>query len=181
MTTVDVDDQPMNDIRDIIYRKPSVAVRAAIHGLEINRHRDDFILDMVTFGTSGYRQGKPICFGCMATCALQSITNTQLTHDTIGAGDRWLAVKSNRATVDAFETAIERLRRRMPSTLYEMCRLTYDERDSLPQVVPVSAKCKDIHRTVGRTVLSGNPQDREINDAIFDLTDFAELLEAKGF
>lgn len=152
-------------IRDIVRRKPSVAIRATIHGLQTHRNRDDFKLDMGTFGTS--RGG--VCVGCMATCALQSITNTTFTTDTIHFPGRCKATNALTCDVSDFEEAIEEVRCRNARRLYRYCGLNEDEVESLPHYVAQSV------------LLCGQPSQPEVDLAIGRLSAFAEELEAKGY
>lgn len=68
----------MRKIKDII-SKPSQALQAMIDGLRNQDSRTFFEVDMLTYGTS---RGQT-CFGCAATCAIQQITQVNLTPQNI--------------------------------------------------------------------------------------------------
>lgn len=92
-------------IRDII-SKPSQALRAMCQGLIEQDKREDFEVDMGTFGEM-YADIKK-CFGCAATCAISKIANVNFTLGNID--DRTLRARySNLSLFDLrrFEEAME--------------------------------------------------------------------------
>lgn len=54
--------------------KPSEMVRAMINGLRRQDEREDFHIKMDKWAGLGSLDGKPVCFGCAATCAVQELT-----------------------------------------------------------------------------------------------------------
>jgi len=58
--------------------KPSDALQAMVDGLKAQSKRDDFEIDMRTFGM----KGMTICFGCAATCAIQQLAGIDFTMKT---------------------------------------------------------------------------------------------------
>ncbi len=69
-------------IRDIV-TKPSQAIHAMCSGLERQSQREDFIVDMYTFGYSD----KDFCYGCAATCAVQEIAGKNLLPSDFSIGN----------------------------------------------------------------------------------------------
>lgn len=181
--SVAIDPAPAPSIKTSIYRKPSIAVRAAIHGLQTNRERPDFTLNMRTFGTltelePTHKNGVRQCFGCMATCALQSITNTSLRVGNISSPEsRAIACDQSYWDVKSFEKAIDYLRVNNPNHLYTLCEV--DHIPGLPSRVPVSRSFTTNNHE--GYVLEGEPSNAEVDTAIERLTLFAEKLEKLGF
>lgn len=164
---------PAVDIKAMVHRKPSVVVRAAIHGLQTHRNRDDFIIDMHTYGSVGYNPttGGNLCIGCLATCALQSITNVELTTDNIaGTSSHAEAVSCDFVTVASFETAVNNLRFDDPNLLYSFCGISSYDADRLPASVGI-----------GNWLKQAKQSKHELDRAITELTEFATKLESLGF
>lgn len=163
---------PTFDLLTSLYHKPSIAIRAAIAGLNNRRNDPTFRLNMDTYGRSALAGEKKLCFGCMATVSLEAITNTYLTSDVIDVV-RWRANACNadHGDVDKFEIAMNAVRCNDLSRLYNFCNVNQADRESLPQRVNGSPFY----------LLEGSPTADEIDYAIDELTKCAETLEAKSF
>lgn len=158
------------DLRAAVRKKPSVAIRAAIAGL--NKRKDDpkFVFDMDTYGR---REVSGTCFGCMATVSVESITNTDLTVKTItGTNNRADSCGVAYEALDDFEFSMNAVRCNDLYSLYHFCGVTREEQESLPTSVIDNGN---------RYLLDGTPSTREINYAISALDIVAKQLEAKGF
>lgn len=59
--------------------KPSDAIKAMWAGLNAQSKRDDFIINMGTFG--GQNRFSKQCFGCAATCTIQQISGIDFRPD----------------------------------------------------------------------------------------------------
>lgn len=68
--------------------KMSDIIDVMVYGLETQSRRDDFVIDMHTFG-SVYIAYPGMCFGCAATCALSTLTAIPFTEDKCTSED-WL-------------------------------------------------------------------------------------------
>lgn len=92
--------------------KPSDAVMAMILGLEEQSKREDFVIDMESFGMRRKLEGRGIvCLGCAATCALQKMTGINLTEDVIcGNATRAEALKMQALEMEVIEIMFDRLR-----------------------------------------------------------------------
>lgn len=175
------------NIKQTVNRKPSVAVRAAIHGLQTARVNPNFVLHMGTYGDVADKE-KNICFGCMATVTLQSIANTAFDIRSVGfTSTRAAACDANHNEVLDFEWAINQLRLGGTFPLYRFCELVTDDvaKNDLPTYVPGlpfngDALSHAPNSGLGQ-LLSGCPEDNELDVAIARLTLLAELLESKGF
>lgn len=93
---------------------PSLAVRAAIEGIEHYRSHPNFKFNLRRFGGSyGY-----ICYGCAATAAVQWIAKTDLTPDNIGNRHlRAAFLEFEFGDLEGFECAIDGLRCGCPDSL----------------------------------------------------------------
>lgn len=80
------------------------AVEAMINGLLTQDQREDFRIDMNSFG----RTSQQICFGCAATCAVQQLVGINLKADTIT--HRYETLNVDRGDIYEFEHAINALR-----------------------------------------------------------------------
>lgn len=173
-------------VKELIHRKPSLVVRATIHGLQTASTREDFRLNMNTFGDTGKSGDKRVCIGCMATCAMQSLFNVTFTASNIDSAARRANVAG--LTHNPFgdyydlEVAVDRVRQGLTSKLYNICGITWGEWPNLPAEVPaVSRQDKTYAANAIGVVLAGVPSTTELEVAIERLTLLAEQLEAKGF
>jgi hypothetical protein len=106
----------MPTIKERLENKPSKAVRAMVEGLRDIKTRDDFEIDMSSYGDSD--EEGTICFGCAATVTLMRVTGVTFTPDTIGQDrvDRMIAMGMDPTDtfsyyeLQAFEMAINNLR-----------------------------------------------------------------------
>ena len=111
--------------------KPSQIVRAMINGLYKQSKRENFQIDMRTFGANRRKMlaayhdysmpKRKTCFGCAATCALQEITGIMLTQDEIS----YTLYRERAAGLDGtrrFEQAVDYLRRGNLLGFYEYCK-----------------------------------------------------------
>jgi hypothetical protein len=97
-------------IKDILNNKPSAAIRAMIDGLKEQSLRDNFVIDMSTFGGLSTRDYS-LCVGCAATCAAQKIAKKNLTVQTISDVElRADALSFSCYDMAKFEKAVDRLR-----------------------------------------------------------------------
>lgn len=94
--------------------KLSDALQAMVDGLNKQSKRQDFAVDMSTFGMAE----NGICFGCAATCAVQELAQINLTEDCIeNAYDRAATFNVTVYDLDTFEKAIDTFRRGNPYVL----------------------------------------------------------------
>ena len=91
------------------------AIQAMIDGLFAADRRADFVIDMATYGSAS----DTICYGCAATCALQQITNCQLTHKTIYCKGQYL--DDDIYFIRRFESAIDSFREGISVPLQVFC------------------------------------------------------------
>lgn len=180
MSTAIESPQEKFSVRKAVHRKPSVAVRAAIHGLQTNQDRKDFQLDMSTYGDI---QNGEVCLGCMATVSVQSLANAHFTvADIQNYRLRANACKAERGEVHLFEYAMNSLRLNDSEMLYEFCGVLLEK--DLPKHVPaVNPDVDGLPDTnnCDSVVLSGRPSKEQVQVAIARLTKLAIELEAKGF
>lgn len=163
---------PIQSIAELVRKKPSKVIRAAIHGLQTHRDRDDFIIDMHTFGGVAFRNnGDHVCMGCLATCALQSLANVELTAgNIIGCDSRAAAIGVHKIEVYRFDSAVNALRFNDPKELYAACGLAEHEYRDLPSKAGI-----------GTWLVDARPSRHALDRAINELTLFAETLEAAGY
>lgn len=92
--------------------KLSKVVHAMCDGLLVAADRDDFYVDMNTFGdTAEFDVGRETCYGCAATCTLMKLTGVQLTPSTIVSHSRHAdAVGLPVTDVADFERAVDAFR-----------------------------------------------------------------------
>lgn len=135
-----------------IKSKPSVALQHMVDGLLKQSRRKDFIIDMGTFGSTDSK----ICYGCAATCTIQSIAKVTLFPlDIYYAGDRARKAKADMDELRKFEEAIDCARRGWMFTLFRFCEVEYvgtfdgkfdlrtdDWRQQLPEVRETISKLK---------------------------------------
>lgn len=102
--------------------KPSDAVLAMINGLEEHSKREEFIVDMESFGMRRQKSASTwFCIGCAATCALQKLTGVTLTAENIcGSYARANALGFTDQDMLDVEMMYESLRRGDPSVMYGM-------------------------------------------------------------
>lgn len=169
--------QPALDLRKAVYKKPSLVVRAAAHGLQTHRDRDDFVINMGTFGRVTWQDVvyRPvpdgICMGCLATCAMQSISNVEFTPDNIRCTpSRAAAAGFSQVDTRDFELAVDALRDNSPRQLYAFCRLEPEDLLNVPKTVGI-----------GMWLCTHPLPAENIDRAIEELTAFAETLEAAGY
>lgn len=113
-------------IRDQL-SKPSEALQAMLDGLEMQDAREDFKIEMDTFGD--YVEG--VCFGCAATCTIQHVIGTDF-------GDQRIVEIKDRAEyldlalreLDDFEFSIDRARIGLMYSLFEFFGLNLDPKYS---------------------------------------------------
>lgn len=184
-TVINTETTEPASLRKQIDRKPSVVVRAAIHGLQTNKDRNDFRLDMGTYGGVGYRGEKVVCIGCMATVAMQSISNVVFTSSTIHNHHQHAnACGSSAIDVAIFEIAVNDLRLNTTTELYRICNLDTHEQATLPTTVPAidpSETPFGLTDNLNGILLIGRPSDGQVAVAIARLTKLAVILENKGF
>ena len=128
------------------------AVEAMITGLKNQNDRADFTVFMGSYGEASCElaNGKKICFGCAATCAIQEYTGVNFDGNSIP--NEYARARAIDADVDIlrdFEIAIEWLRCGEPYKLCNFCELVGDEHrsvnsrfDGLPQLVSTTATCR---------------------------------------
>ena len=105
-------------------KRPSVAVRAMITGLHKADAREDFKINMNTFG----KKFENICYGCAATCAIQEIAGIEYmpTQPVDLLSDRALILFGKSYTLDNqnnlfdFELAIDNFRCGKPEFLLKI-------------------------------------------------------------
>lgn len=97
----------------------ATALEAMCNGLEYQDSREDFTIDMCTYGDALY----PQCLGCAATCALQDIAGIDFTTTTISLTRT--RQEAGRFTdwedVSEFECAINMARHGRLNALYGFC------------------------------------------------------------
>ena len=111
-------------IRERLNGKVSAAIHTMCQGLRSNSEREDFRVDMTTFGTRSYistRDGvrdyptedeEKICYGCAATCTIQQIAKKQFVDADIyytNTRAKFLGFEEN--DLQCFEFAIDDLRK----------------------------------------------------------------------
>lgn len=119
----------MKRIRDIV-RTPSAALQAMVDGLREQSKREDFQIDMTTFGK--HDKGKGIFYGDAATCATQKIFGVNLASGAIYNFNQRAIIYKHEYPVDLhdFEYAINAARVGLMSDLFMYygvpTRLLYD-------------------------------------------------------
>lgn len=143
----DKNPRPSEERRQFMRRlkltRPADAIVAMIRGLRAQAERNDFNIDMTSFG----RADGGTCFGCAATCTLMEAAHTKFTSDSIGAyisRARHLGVCP--FELELFEEAIDSFRAGHPVLLFEFFGLdapdiptdwamgTYNWENELPKV-----------------------------------------------
>ena len=104
-------------------KKPSVAIWAMINGIWKSDARDDFKINMSTFGDIA----DEVCYGCAATCAIQEITGIEFkSSDILYTIDNRAEILFGRNYVDylpdlnKFEDAIDEFRNGDPVDLLDL-------------------------------------------------------------
>lgn len=115
----------MKTFKELCDGKMWRAVEAMIVGLETQSKREDFHVNMTTFGTVACKSSfgtfkaeeyhsktNTVCFGCAATCAVQQLTGINFyTHHTVDKIiQRAELVSTSYNDLNDFETAIDDLR-----------------------------------------------------------------------
>lgn len=104
---------------------PSSAIRAMCDGLVNQSKREDFGIEMSSYGgTSKVYQPetktfKEMCFGCAATCTIQEIFQKNVTPRTARMDKHHLLDEVGKAEVERFEYMINDLRNGMLWTLLD--------------------------------------------------------------
>lgn len=105
-------------ILDAIKSKPSIALRHMVNGLIKQSKRKNFKIDMGTYGDSH----GGVCYGCAATCAIQSITKINFTSSSIKTThDRVGIIEGEFSELNAFESAINQARQGSMRALFYFC------------------------------------------------------------
>ncbi len=110
----------MIDIKEKIESKPSKALEFMVNGLIKHDKRNDFKVDMSTFGH--YNIDDQMCYGCAATCAIQEITGMNLTKKTIDTNNFYKNDSVSVKQKEYFENAINNARVGLLDTLFEFCK-----------------------------------------------------------
>lgn len=111
-------------ILQAIKGKPSIALQHMVNGLMKQSKRRNFKINMGTYGTS---HGK-ICYGCAATCAIQSVAKINFTPNLIDhTDDRAKRTKTEVNELDAFEGAINQARQGDLGDLFHFCNIQMSE------------------------------------------------------
>ena len=109
----------MNRLVEMAGGKPSAVVNAMIVGLESHANRDDFKINMSTFGMEGIGG---ICVGCAATCAVEQITGHKFTTREIeGRENRAVSIHVNYCDLQHFEDVIDAFRHGKHEMLKYIC------------------------------------------------------------
>lgn len=120
--------------------KPSDAVLAMINGLEEHDKREEFEIDMESFGMRRFKPntfggGSYVCIGCAATCALQKMTGITLNQENIcGAYARANTLGIPDPEMMKIEMMYESLRRGDASVLYGLYKVGNVPHFSLPHM-----------------------------------------------
>lgn len=97
--------EKMTSIKEIL-KVPSAALQAMVDGLRKQSQRQDFKVDMSTFGYYDFET--ETCFGCAATCAVQEAFGVTFDKESIDfLVYRAEAVKCDARDLDKFESAID--------------------------------------------------------------------------
>jgi hypothetical protein len=88
------------------------AIRAMISGIITQIKRDDFSINMESFGGFvPFSTGEDMCYGCAATCTIQEIAHINLTSkDIANVHKRAAALNFNSLQLVSFEQAIDGMR-----------------------------------------------------------------------
>lgn len=176
MSTCEVQDN--QSVSDMIHRKPSIVIRAAIHGLQAAMSRDDFELDMCVYGDTMRIGDKGICMGCLATCAMQSLFNVKFTTKTIlSRNQRATAIGTDFVYLQKLENAVDDVRCGDVYRLFQLCKVDLCE---VPGLAYVPYRDGTLANS-SLTLLTGEPKKADVDIAVTRLTFLAERLEAKGF
>jgi hypothetical protein len=152
----------MNAVVALADGKASKVVRAICDGLLEADQRDDFVVDMDTFGEGDYG----MCFGCAATCALMKLSQAQFTPKTVDSlRTRASVIGVSPPALSNFEHAVDVFRYGSDEaeTLLALCNVPFE----------VVAEYCETH-----SWYLGNKNWREQLPA---LRQFADFLEANGY
>ncbi len=107
--------------------KPSDALRAMINGLFNQDEREDFRIDMTSFGNIEVNEGREIdyCYGCAATCALQEIAHKNFVDsDIMSSGSRARFLGFDYDELSDFEYAMEEARNGLLLRLFKFYNIS---------------------------------------------------------
>ncbi len=110
----------MIDIKEAIEYKPSKALEFMVKGLIKHDKRNDFEVDMDTFGR--HNTDSKMCYGCAATCVLQEITGINFTEETTNLNNCYRNDLINIHQRKIFEGAIDNARHGLLLRLFEFCK-----------------------------------------------------------
>ena len=113
----------MTKIKDII-SKPSQALKAMIDGLREQDARQDFKIDM---GTYGWVDPGKVCYGCAATCAVQKVTGINLDIASISLENQAHRLGVEESDLDDFQTAIDTARSGSMAELFNYFGIFLDD------------------------------------------------------
>lgn len=100
--------------------KPSIALEHMVNGLLKQSKRKGFKVNMSTYGDS---HGE-MCYGCAATCAIQSIAKINFTPNTINTTKRRVEIaEADFGELNAFESAINQARQGSMRSLFYFCNI----------------------------------------------------------
>lgn len=92
--------------------KPSDAIKAMWQGLIEQSKREDFVINMQSFG--GYSTFQGICFGCAATCSIQQLSGVNFemsnSHSIVDVSKRSKLLKIEMDSLNRFEACIDEFR-----------------------------------------------------------------------
>ena len=110
-------------------------VQAMIDGLNNTKLRDDFKIDMSTYGSAGWIKGKHVCFGCAATATVQQVAwidykPGDLASRLMGESvrKRASAMGIDTQTLRQFETCIDMFRKGDTWALQDYCEVSVGRR-----------------------------------------------------
>lgn len=104
--------------------KPSIALQHMIDGLLKQSRRRNFEISMGTFGSSA----NGICYGCAATCTIQSLSKVNFTPINIPyVSQRAEKTQTNYEELESFEGAMDYARRGYLDVLFKFCGLSPKE------------------------------------------------------
>lgn len=124
----------MKNIKTIIKRKPSIALKFAVAGLKRLNTKSKYEINMTTYGN--FREG--VCSGCAATAAIQELSGHDFSGDEIYyRKGRAKAIDVNIHALELFEDAMDDTRIGSFTGLVkyctgEFCTSFNDHREILP-------------------------------------------------
>jgi hypothetical protein len=124
------------NIREIINYKPSKAITFMVEGLERQNKRNEFRINMDTFGR---RDLDGVCVACAASCALQELTQKDYNQhtDMENSTDRAKFFDCSYDDLHDFELAIDAARLGCLQTLFRFCfgKLTEEQKNYCNQLL----------------------------------------------